>query len=406
MQDTKLLNQHKTKPVGSTSAGYRTATVLVYIGFAITGVATTLLGTGLPAITQRLHLTDLQAGYLFAAQFLSSTAGAVLSGRLSVSIGFKRTLVAGFALIAAGIAVLGTSPWPVCLIAVSLYGMGLGIAIPACNLQIADAYPERRASALNILNFVWTGGALAWAPLGARISDRPSAFLILGLIVAGFTVTLAFVRFPQSSKPELPKANSMAHSRRIPLWIYLLTALMFFLYVGVEASWAGWATAYAQRLNPAGAWTLTPAFFWAALLAGRALAPALLTRIGEGLLLVLDLVAAIVAACVFLSAASFGLLFPALALLGFSLASVYPNVIALTTRDFEGNTNKMGYLFASAGVGGAVAPWAVGATSNHFASIRIGLLVPMIALAVMLAIQIYRKAMAQESAHKAWAANN
>ena len=56
-----------------------------------------------------------------------------------------------------------------------------------------------------------------------------------------------------------------------------------FVYVGTETSAAGWIASYAQRHGaPAiGFGTMTPSFFWAGLLIGRAVAPAALTQVSE-----------------------------------------------------------------------------------------------------------------------------
>jgi fucose permease len=47
---------------------------LLCLGFALTGMAVTLLGPILPAVMQRWHLKDSQAGLLLSAQFLGCFA--------------------------------------------------------------------------------------------------------------------------------------------------------------------------------------------------------------------------------------------------------------------------------------------------------------------------------------------
>ena len=368
------------------------STILIYFGFALTGVATTLLGSALPALMSRFSLSDAQAGYLFAAQFLSSTAGVVLSGRLAASFGFKRTLVPGFLFIAVGIASLGfVVGWLTCMAAVSCYGVGLGVAIPACNLQVAAVNPDRRASALNTLNFVWTGGALAWAPFAAITASRPISFVLMGGFIAAFTLCLALSPLPERERAEARATSITSIDRGISLSVYAATATMFFLYVGVENAWGGWATSYAKRMNGVTeTWILASSFFWGALLFGRAVAPWLLKRISEEVLLTADLVVATLAGCLVLMTSTTTLLFIALMALGFALSSIFPNVIAKMTRDFESRPGDAGWMFAAAGVGGATLPWAVGVASSHFGAMRVGLAVPIAGSAVMLMIQILR----------------
>src|SRR4051812_10191383 len=209
----------------------RLSTAFIYFGFALTGVATTLLGSALPALMKRFTLTDGQAGYLFAAQFLSSTGEVILSGWLAARFGFKKTLVPGFLLIAAGIASLALVTWPGCLAAVACYGVGLGVAIPACNLHVAAVNPDRRASALNTLNFIWTGGALAWAPFAAATSSRPVSFALVGAFIGVFALGLAFIPLPERKLAEERGDVRSSASGRIPFLVYLTTGAMFFLYV-------------------------------------------------------------------------------------------------------------------------------------------------------------------------------
>lgn len=363
-------------------------TLVIYFGFALTGAGTTMLGSALPALAKRFSLGDVQGGYLFAAQFTCSTLGVLLSGRLTQRVGFKRTLITGFFLISAGISSLAWTPWPACMIAVGLYGMGLGIAIPTCNLKVAAHHSTRRASALNLLNFVWTAGALAWSPAAAAISARPISFLLVGGFVGAYTLCLLTLRSTESY--VAPNTNE-ASVERFPFGVAAATATLFFLYVGVENAWAGWASSLAQRLDGASSnWMWAASLFWGALLTGRAFAPVFLNYISDEKLLLFDLMGATTAGCVLVVATSFKQCLVGLILAGFSLASAFPNMMARMTREFERRPGAVGWLFASASIGAAVLPWTVGLVSTRFGGLRLGLLVPLAACAVMLMIHIFR----------------
>ena len=56
----------------------RQVSLIAYIGFALTGIVTTMLGPLLPALKVRWGLTDAQAGYLFAAQFAASVVSTMM----------------------------------------------------------------------------------------------------------------------------------------------------------------------------------------------------------------------------------------------------------------------------------------------------------------------------------------
>ena len=65
-----------------------------------------------------------------------------------------------FVLIGIGVAALGHFEWIGTLIAISIYGAGLGFLSPATNLWIGEAAKTGRAGALNLINFSWTAGAM------------------------------------------------------------------------------------------------------------------------------------------------------------------------------------------------------------------------------------------------------
>src|SRR5580704_5077605 len=115
-----------------------TLTALCHVAFVPTGVVTTLLGPLLPLLSSQWRLSDTQAGYLFASQFLGSLVGVVVSGLLSSLWGFQPTLVAGLLMMSAGTAALVTS-WKVGMISIFAYGLGTGLTIPAANLAVAAA---------------------------------------------------------------------------------------------------------------------------------------------------------------------------------------------------------------------------------------------------------------------------
>jgi MFS transporter, FHS family, glucose/mannose:H+ symporter len=72
------------------------------------------------------------------------------------------------------------------------------------------------------------------------------------------------------------------------------------------------------------------------------------------------------------------------AVAGLGLAAVYPITISLLSREFGDGASKMGsVMFTVANVGGALLPWLVGFCSNRFGSVRAGMVVPLIAGAVL-----------------------
>src|ERR1039458_7196837 len=129
--------------------------------FVPIGIVTVLLGPLLPLLSARWSLNYLQAGSLFTAQFLGSTIAVGLSGVIVSRWGFRFAINAGLLAMAVGVGTLPFSSRSLGLICISCYGAGLGLAIPAANLLVAALNAQRRSSALNLLNFWWSVGAVA-----------------------------------------------------------------------------------------------------------------------------------------------------------------------------------------------------------------------------------------------------
>lgn len=369
--------------------------ITLHLGFVLTGIVTTLLGPLLPILSAKWTLLDSQAGYLFTSQFLGSMAGVGLSSVLTPKLGFRRTLVFGFALVSIGVAVLGLSTWIVGLASVFCYGLGLGLTIPTTNLLVAELYADRRAAALNVLNLAWGVGA-AGCPALAALAFRSGhievffIFIVVGTLAVIFSVARNAWIDTKDHRREA-EATSASGWRNVPLRLILVLAVLFFVYVGSENSLSGWAATYAKRLSlHAGTgWMLVPSCFWAALLLGRAVAPALLRRIADAKLMLLGLGVAACGIAVVVGASTLLEVFLGILISGLGLASVFPIAIAALSHYLGATATRVGgVMFALGGLGGATLPWLVGFLSTHFASLRLGLAVPLVGVLIMAGMQL------------------
>jgi len=153
-------------------------------------------------------------------------------------------------------------------------------------------------------------------------------------------------------------------------------AAFFFLYVGTEVAVGGWIAAVAKRvyLMPDVWWVLTPSAFWGGLLVGRAVAPGVLRYLKESRLVYAGLTMAILGTVVVLLASSRGEIRIGGGLAGFGLAPIYPVLVSWLSRTPGIDIGRSGGLFfASAGCGGAVLPWLVGALSVRTGSLHLAL---------------------------------
>ncbi len=356
-------------------------------GFILTGVATVLIGPILPVLVARWSLNDAQAGLFFAVQFTGNTASTIFSGWVITHLGFGRSFSIGLAVMALGLGALGVAPWPLALLCVLAYGIGLGITVPTANLWVGERNPSRRAAALSWLNLSWGIGAVATPVLAYGILRNHTLPTLLVpvtaiLIVLAFT----FTRSRHAAQADVGVITLLEANRWLHRKLSVLLGLMFFLYVGTENAIGGWTATYARRmdLTSGTTWMLIPSLFWIALLAGRGLAPMVLRRISERALLYLALSTALAGISGILFARSMEALMAALLLSGLGCAAVFPLVMAMASHHLSRLSRRQaGPLLACGGFGGLTLPWLVGLISNH-ATLRIGLAVPWMAVAGML----------------------
>lgn len=367
----------------------RGATAAIFGAFVVAGVITTLLGPILPVLIARWSLSDERAGLFFICQFGTSLVGVVSLSALLPRLKYRATFAAGYAIIAAGIAGLNSSHHVGGLIATCLYGYGLGVVIPASNLWVTEVAGSRRVAALSLLNFTWGIGAIACPPF-VLIAQNHGAISLFLFSVAGLALVAGLILFANDLEPgSQPQADVSSGDSGAGAITTIAMGALFFLYVGVENCVGGWAAALAKRTSvPAGGfWALAPMFFWGGLLSGRALVPIIPLRKREKLLVALGLTMGLISGVVLLKASTFAGIAACVTVSGLGFAGIYPVLVTWMAKHFGARARRLGsVMFGLAGLGGAVMPWFVGFFSTRFGALQAGLLVPVIACCVMLAL--------------------
>jgi fucose permease len=365
-------------------------TIFAHIDFVITGVAMTMLGPILPILSARWSLNDTQAGNLFLAQYVSSTGGMLSSGVMVRRYGYRVTLILGAVLMAMGVAILGGGGRLWGFAGICILGVGFGMTTPACNLFVSDAMPEKRASALNLLNSSWGVGAMSSPLIIAavqRVHHMPAFFYGLAAALGALALALAGVRFmADESRRGLP-----SNARPLTPWnsrLVVLVGVIFFVYVGSETAVGGWVASYAQRIVPGSPalWAMMPAYFYGTLLIGRALAPVALRSVREVRVAAIGAAIGLIGILVLLTSTSVGMIIAGSAIAGLGFSTIYPIKVSLLPRWFGDRVTGIGgFMFAIGNLGGGVLPWLVGALSTQFSSLRAGFLVPLLGAAGLMA---------------------
>lgn len=346
-----------------------------YFALAVCGFVTVLLGPVLPVLTAQWRLTDVQGGWLFAAQFLSSTVGAAASSHIP-----GKSVAWGMASACAGVAMLLAGNYAAALAGFALIGLGSGLAVTATNLIFGTEHPEQRGALLTRVNLSWGTGAVL-SPELVALAERAHAlrmFLLLVAVTAGLTFML-FI--PLLCAGKKAAADAAARDGHAGLRIFALFSVMLFLYVGAETAIAGWIATYAHqvsRLSVERA-SLFAAVFWVALLAGRWLVVRLLRRFKETAVLLGGIILAMGGVAVLLFPHGAHVMLPAVAAAGLGCAPLFPLLVSRMLAR-TGRTRHAGWVFAICGSGGAVVPWATGLIAQHGGGLPAGFSVPLAAL--------------------------
>jgi fucose permease len=221
--------------------------------------------------------------------------------------------------------------------------------------------------------------------------SRVTLFLrVTGVLAVILALVLSQMRFGEPSHAEA-SGNMAPASGVAGTGVAALLGVLFFVYVGTEVSTSGWSVTHAQRATTwAGTnFLLTQSFFYAGLLGGRGASAAILLRLREATVAIGGILLAAAGELLFLTAHSAAALFVGAFFAGLGCASLFPIYIAWLSKWFGARARKVGgVMFALGAAGSALMPPLVGVVSRLAGSLRIGLLVPLVGCAVMLAAVI------------------
>lgn len=362
---------------------------LMHFGLLLAGLGTALLGPILPVLADQWAMQDAQSGLLMMAKF----CGAFLGG-VSVSRNLKRSLLVGMFAGAVGFGSFAMAPG-MALGAVALFvgGYGIGQLITATNILAGRRFTAHRGSALSLLNFSFSLGAMLSALLAAWLLPRFALRSLLECFAATFLlgglVLLLEMRGAVAEEFDLPTPEAK-DEKGLDGRIYLYFAGLLFLYGGLETCLSGWLTTFALRY---GTKTLviseyTTLLLWMSLTVGRVLASAIMLRVGEktvqrwGLALAAIFTAGLAVAHSAFSIAAFAVL------LGLSLAPFFPATWALLIAERPA-ARQAGIVLAVSGLGAAALPWLMGVVSTRTGSLQIALALPLAAAIVLLGMSVF-----------------
>lgn len=355
--------------------------IVIYLSFAATGMAMALPGAVLPALLQHWQMADRQAGLLFFLGWMGSSIGALL-----VRPSRSRSIAFGALLTGLGATGMAFSTQTASFASMAIFGLGLGVTMTATSLLQSARNEGRRGAELNRLNLIWAIGASTCPTLAEhslRVASARMIFCALGLFFLAVSLwSFLLERDPDRGVMARPVSVPWRKGWSLSLWPLPMVVIML-LPSGIESSMGGWIAAYIQRTHHVIATTVTAGtLFWIGLMLSRTLVSSIgaLHR-AERVVLRVSLCLVLAGALILIAdSATLGAL-PGIFLIGFGLGPVYPLLLAIALQYSENTA-----IFFMAGLGSAFFPWLTGTVSSAAGSLRIGLLVPLGASVLLLAL--------------------
>ena len=373
--------------VGMTErADERPSALWMHLALMLTGLGTLLLGPILPLLSRQWQLTDAQSGILFSAQFYGSFLGG-----MTVSKRLRRSMTVGMLAACVGFGVFASATTLVLACAgLSVGGYGLGQLITSVNIAAGRRYTERRGSALALLNFSWSFGAMLSPTLAAWLTPHYPLKVLLAWFAGAFLVMLvALLAQLRKAAPEVEAAEEETSDTGLGWPAFAYFCAMLVAYGGFETCLGGWLTTYAVR-NGGGSlgWGASATvLLLAGLTAGRAGSSLVLLKTGERRLLRLSLGVAAGLTAALALAKTAGLMGAVAVLLGLSLAPFFPATFSLLMAE-RPTARQAGVVLAVSALGAAALPWGMGVVSTRTGSLQIALVLPLAAAVVLLGLSL------------------
>jgi fucose permease len=347
---------------------------LAFVAFVSLGLPDGLLGVAWPSMRQSFGLPLDALGSLLVSTTVGYVSASFLSGAILRRIRLGALLALSCAATAVALIVYSVAPsWPLIVAFGVVTGLGAGAIDSALNTFAAHTYSARTVNMLHAFYGVGAtlGPVLMTAVLLANAGWQ-RGYLIVGaaqlLLAAGFVASRNF----------WPAGNGNAHAPGEPaaplaetlrLRATMLSAIVFILYCGLEASTGAWLFTLlheGRNVGTAAAGTAV-SLFWGSLMAARVVfglvhVPPPLSR-----WLVVAMSASLLAtlALGFNSNISVGI--ASGALIGFACGPIFPWLIAETPQRLgpRHGANAIGVQIASAAIGLSFAPALVGVIADE-----------------------------------------
>ena len=332
------------------------------------GMIAAMLGTILPDLSERFHLTPTQNGTIAFAQALGLMIASLAVGPLLDTEGDKVGIILGLVFIAVVLLALPRAgSYGTIVLLLFLLGVGGGIVVTGANTLVSGVSEAHRATALNLVNLFFGLGGLATPFISANLFQRN--WVRLCYTIAVLTIVTIAVQAAANMPAPVP-GSGFVLTQAAPILgrplLFLLGAFLF-LYVSCEVGVWNWLARHliAQGIPESRALNILSLGFALGLLVGRVAVSPVLIHISALRVLMAAAVAMAITTYLMLQTNKPGAAAVLVFIAGLSMAPVFPTTLAIAGTAFPRLPGTaIGFVITCGWAGLAVSSRIIGAIAG------------------------------------------
>jgi fucose permease len=338
------------------------------VAIFVYGMIAAMLGTILPDLSDRFHLTPTQNGTIAFFQALGLIIASVGVGPLLDTEGDKAGLILGLVFIGIVLFLLPrSSGFGSIVVLLFLLGVGGGIVVTGANALVSDVSEAHRATALNLVNLFFGLGGLATPFISANLFKRNWARLCY--TVASLTVLVLVIQvITKMPAPSGTGGFVLADAGPVlgrPL-LFLL-GFFLFLYISCEVGVWNWLPRHliAQGIPETLALNILSLGFALGLLVGRIGVSPILIHVPAVTVTLAASVAMAISTFLMLRTSNPTAAAVLVFIAGLSMAPVFPTTLAMVGNAFPRMSGTaIGFVITCGWAGLAVSSRLIGAIAG------------------------------------------